>query len=61
MVLTNDVETEGHRHLGFGVHLTLVDAGVTHLWKFDLQRPVVGVLRSDHLRNDIDLSIDFSH
>ena len=34
--LTYDVESKSETHLGLRVHLALIDARITFLWKFDL-------------------------
>lgn len=49
IVLTDNIQPKRHRHFRLRVHLTLVDARITRLWKPYLQRPVIRILRPDHL------------
>lgn len=42
-VLTYDIQAECHRNLWLRIHLALVDAAVTWLRIFHMQRPILGV------------------
>lgn len=42
-VLTYDIQAECHRNLRLRIHLALVDAAVTWLRIFHMQRPILGV------------------
>jgi hypothetical protein len=70
-VLTLDVQHDSEINLGFRVHLTLVDAGVSFLHVGNAQIPVVAVLRMAHAETGVsgvcvdargqDVEVAFTH
>lgn len=69
--LTNHVEAIVEWHLRLGADLALVYAGIALLWRLDLQRPVLRLVRMDHLEPQVrrvhedaraqDMHVPFAH